>query len=307
MLDFALLERGFIISKLRNQTNKLLKKTGIIHHHRLPTAKTLATALTEILYSCKCDVWCFPTTEEEKIAISAPGTELIISIGGDGTILRAARAVVPWGVPILGVNLGKLGFMTELNPSEAKDMIKEVISGSGWIDERTMLRVEIVGREPGYLNARSTKPLDALNDVVVSRASVSRVINVKTYLNGVPLTTYKADGVIVSTSTGSTGYCLAAGGPIVDPRVKVCVLKPIAAHLTMQAAVVVPITTVIELEVYTDRQAFLSIDGQLDIPLMSGDRVKVTGSPNMARFLRVHPVDNFYGSLEKKLRGTGIC
>ena len=153
-----------------------------------------------------CSAW-----EEEKAKPQVAGSDLILSIGGDGTILRAARAVVPHAVPIVGINLGHLGFMTELKATEALDKLPRLLGGEGWIEERTMLEAETVS---------DGKTFHVLNDVVVGRGSSARVVNIETRIDGEVLTTYRADGVIVATATGSTSYLLAAGGPILYPQAR---------------------------------------------------------------------------------------
>jgi NAD+ kinase len=154
-----------------------------------------------------------------------------------------------------------------------------------------MLQAEVAGKEPFH----------ALNDVVLGRGAISRVIYVETTIDGAPLNTYKADGVILATATGSTGYSLAAGGPILYPQSREIILNPISPHLTFANAVVLPPTAIVELKVRTDHQAMLSIDGQIDLALESGDSVKVKLSPHVARFLRVQPLTFFYSILMERL------
>lgn len=233
------------------------------------------------------------------------GTDLALSVGGDGTILRVARAVVPWETPILGVNLGRLGFMTELSAEEVMDRLPALIAGEGWIDERAMLQAELVPATEEATDDRSgvSQLLHALNDVVVGRGKIPRIIHVKAIIDGELLTTYRSDGIIVSTATGSTGYCLAAGGPILYPQSQEILLRPISAHLSMNHTLVLPPTATIELEVHTDHQAVLSIDGQVDLILKDGDKVKVWRSPHSVRLLRVHPPTFFYSTLEQRLKG----
>jgi NAD+ kinase len=145
--------------------------------------------------------------------------------------------------------------------------------------------------------------LHAVNDMVVARGAIVRVIKVEASINGQPITTYKADGVIVATATGSTGYSLAAGGPILYPQSRDLLLVPIIPHLSPAYAVVLPSTAVIQLRVTAVHQATLSIDGHINLPLSDGDMITIKHSPNAARFLRIHPETSFYSSLEQKLKG----
>jgi NAD+ kinase len=281
-----------------------LKKIGIIYNQKISAAKTLAEQLSKVLPTLNVASWLCPAGDEEKVREQVPGTDLVLSVGGDGTILRVARAVVPWETPILGINMGWLGFMTELSAEEIMDKLPALVAGEGWIDERAMLQAELFSATQKTAAKKTGVPqlLHALNDVVVGRGGIPRIIYIKTTIDGELLTTYRSDGIIVSTATGSTAYCLAAGGPILYPQAKEIVLKPISTHLSMGHALVLPPTATIELEVHTDHQAILSIDGQVDLNLKDGDKVKVRCSPHSVRLLRVHP-PTFYSSLEQKLSG----
>ncbi len=239
----------------------------------------------------EASVWLCSAWEEERARVQIEGTDLLLSIGGDGTILRSARAALGWSVPIVGINLGRLGFMTELERTEAREKLPVYLKGEGWIDERAMLEVELDGKGPFH----------ALNDVFIGRGAIPRVLYVDTYIDGAHLTTYKADGVIMSTATGSTGYSLAAGGPILYPQAKEIILNAISPHLTFANALVLPSTVVVELRVHTSHQAMLSIDGQVNLDLGDGDSVKVRLSPHVARFLRAQPLTFFYSTLMNRL------
>ena len=268
-----------------------MKRIGILYHPKIAMAKAFAEELAAFLPSLNAVVWLCPAWDEEDAKTQVESTELILSIGGDGTILRVARAIAPKSIPIVGINLGRLGFMTELNVDEARDRLAALLAGEGWVDERAMLQAKLAGKQP----------FRALNEVVIGRGAVSRVIYVETSIDGAPLTTYKADGVILATATGSTGHSLAAGGPILYPQSREIIINPISPHLTFSNAIVLPTTSIIELKVRTDHQAMLSIDGQINLALESGDTVKVNLSPHVARFLRMQPPTFFYGTLMERL------
>ena len=277
-----------------------MKKVGIAYHPWISAAETLARRLDQFLPSLKVTSWICSSWDEEKIKAYLDETDLVLSIGGDGTILRLSRAVAPREIPILGVNLGHLGFMTELRADAIMDRLPSIIGGEGWIDKRAMLEIDL----PPFIREESDHEfLSALNDVVVARGAISRVVYIKTTINGELLTTYKADGVIISTATGSTGYSLACGGPILYPQAEELIIKPIAPHISVDAALVVPASAIIELEVSTDHQAIISIDGQVNFELHSGDKVRVRRAPYLARFLRIRPSTFFYSTLEERLRG----
>ncbi len=275
----------------------VMKRVGILYHPMIEAAYTLAKEIREFLSSKGVSAWLCSAWEGEQARAQVAGTDLILSIGGDGTILRAAQAVVPGLTPITGINLGKLGFMTELSADEALDKLSALLEGEGWIDERAMLEAE--------LSATDKKPriFYALNDVVVARGAIARMVNVEASIDGEPLTTYRADGVILATATGSTGYSLAAGGPILNPRTKEFLLLPILPHLSLAYTLVLPVTAVVTLRITTAHQATLSIDGHINLPLTSGAIITVKRSSNIGRFLRIHPETSFYSSLEQRLKG----
>ncbi len=264
------------------------------------TAQALAKKLEEFLVSRGLSVWRRSAWEGETAKAQVNGTDLILCIGGDGTILRAVQIVVPEPTLITGINLGKLGFMTELSVDEAMGKLPALLAGEGWIDERFLL--EAVLSLPDE-NHEPPRMFYALNDVVMARGAVARVIYVEASIDGETLTTYKADGVIVATATGSTGYSLAAGGPILHPQAKDFLLLPISAHLSSAYTLVLPSIAVVKLRISTAHQATLSIDGHINLPLFSGAIITVKHSPNMARFLRIHPENSFYSSLEQRLKG----
>jgi NAD+ kinase len=208
--------------------------------------------------------------------------------------------VVPGSTPITGVNLGNLGFMTELSVDEAETKLAAIIGGEGWIDQRSLLEARL-SPPPG--NGRQPREFFALNDVVLARGEVARVIYVEATVDGSPLTAYKADGVIVATATGSTGYSLSAGGPVLYPQSGDMLLLPIVPHLSPVYPLVLPPATMIKLRLRSTYPATLSVDGHINLPLSSGAEITITHSRHTVRFLRVHPAASFFRSLERKLKG----
>ncbi len=276
-----------------------MKKVGILYHPMIDAAYSLATKLEQFLRSSGVSVWLCSAWEGDAARAQVNDTDLVLSIGGDGTILRAAQAVVPGLTPITGINMGKLGFMTEISVDEAEARLAPLLAGEGWIDERCLLEAELFPAEEG------NKPptFYALNDVVIARGPVARVIYVEATVDGEPLTTYKADGVIVATATGSTGYSLAAGGPILHPQASEFLLLPILPHLSSSYTLVLPPASVVKLVTTAAHPAALNIDGHISLSLPSSAVVTVKRSSNVVRFLRIHPETSFYSSLEKKLKG----
>lgn len=277
-----------------------MKRIGILYHPMIKAARTLAEELKNFLAARGVSVWLCSAWEGEKAKSQLDDTHLILTVGGDGTILRAAQIAVSarTPVPITGVNLGRLGFMTELSAEEAEDKLPALLEGKGWLDERAMLEAEL-----GAAGSEPPRTFYALNDVVVARGAIARVVYVEASINNEPLTTYKADGVIVATATGSTGYSLSAGGPILHPQAKEFLLSPILPHLSLAYTLALPATAVVKLRLTTAHQAGLSIDGHINLSLESGAVITVKHSSNTGRFLRIHPEAAFYSSLEQKLEG----
>ncbi|MFC2002592.1 NAD(+)/NADH kinase [Chloroflexota bacterium] len=277
-----------------------MQRIGILYHPLNEAAYTLAEEIKQFLTSRGISAWLCSAWEGEKAKAQVNGTELILSIGGDGTILRAAQVVVLTQIPITGINLGKLGFLTELGADEVMTKLPALIAREGWIDERAMLEAELVPTDPEHEPPRK---FYALNDIVMARGAIARVVNIEANIDGEPLTTYRADGVIVATATGSTGYSLAAGGPILHPQGKEFLLLPILPHLSPAYTLVLPSTAIVRLRLSTLHQATLSIDGNINLPLNGGATITIKHSAKTTHFLRIHPKTSFYGALEQRLKG----
>jgi NAD+ kinase len=275
-----------------------VKKIGILYHPKVEAAQVTSSKLETTLKQQGLRLWLCSAWEPDAIAPLLPGTDLIVTVGGDGTILRAVQAVAEAGLPVVGVNLGKLGFMTELSAAEAADKLRAIIAGEGWIDERAMLEATLVSG-----NA-APRVFHALNDVVAARGTVARLIRVAAAVDGTPYTVFKADAVIAATATGSTGYSLAAGGPVVYPQSPDFLLTPVAPHLSPAFPLIVSgeSTAVLRIETYMD--ATISIDGHINETLADGDTITIRRSPRVARFLRLQPRGSFFATLEARLKGT---
>ena len=277
---------------------KAVKKIGILYHPKVQATRHKAREIETFLNNKGLSIWTCSAWDKEQACEQLTSTDLIITVGGDGTILRAAQVVISAPTPILSINMGKLGFMTELSSHEALARLPDIIDGKGWIDERAMLRAEVVTR------ANQAQVFHALNDIVVARGEIARLIRVVAGIDGQPLTTYRADGVIVATATGSTGYALAARGPVLHPQSPDLLLMPVAPHLSLTYPLVLPPTAVVTLRLDTYITATMSVDGHINLPLENGDTVTVGRSSHVARFLRLRPRESFYSSLEEKLKGN---
>lgn len=271
-----------------------LSRIGIVFHPLNETARALASDLRKELDLRGYTSWSASAWEEEDLKALIPGSDLILTAGGDGTILRTAHSVLPDRIPLMGINLGNLGFITELAPDEVKGLLPAILEGEGWDDERSVLEVQLTSRG-------ETKRFYALNDVVVSRGGIARIIQVVTTVNDAPFVTYSADGVIVATATGSTGYSLAARGPVLHPQSHDVVLLPVAPHLSFDYPLVLPGEAQISLEVKTNHQAVMNIDGFINRTLINGAQVSVKVAREQVVLRRLQPRDYFYRTLPLRL------
>ncbi|MFQ5934565.1 MAG: NAD(+)/NADH kinase [Dehalococcoidia bacterium] len=277
-------------------------KVGILYHPKLPSARALALELAQNLRESHRSAWTCSAWDEKRAVSKLEGCDLLLSIGGDGTVLRAARVALEDGIPILGINMGRVGFMNELSAEEARQKMPCLLSQSGRLEERAVLQTEVTPSKDGKSRpAKSTGPFYALNDVVIARGGVARVIRVETRIDEDLFTTYKADGVIIATATGSTSYSMAVGGPILYPQSRELILMPIAPHLTIGNPLVLSPEAKVELTVYSDRKAILSVDGQVDHALSDGDVVSISISSKTVKFLRFQPPGRFYSTVTQRL------
>jgi len=224
------------------------------------------------------------------------GTDLALVAGGDGTLLSVARAAGPRGVPILSVNFGGLGFLTELQPDELYKALARVLRGGGSIEERRMLRVRHTsGRELMSEHC-------VLNDAVVTKSALARMITLDVRVDDDEVATCTSDGLILATPTGSTAYNLSAGGPILDPRVEAFVVTPICPHTMTYRPLVVPATVRVDVVLRSASEAaYLTLDGQVGFPLRAGDLISVDGNALPVRLVRVAE-RGYFEVLRRKLR-----
>jgi len=222
----------------------------------------------------------------------ASGSDILISLGGDGTILRLARQVAEKGTPILGVNLGKLGFLAEVSVDDLDDCLAEVLRGDYFVVERMMLQAT---------TSKNSRSYFALNDIVVDKFGTSRVLDFETFVNNEYLATFTADGVILSTPTGSTAYALANGGPIVTPNNRSITISPICPHTLTARPVIVPDDSIIRIKVAAaHHKVHVTADGQDEVLLRPPTEIKVRKAPHMARLVKRRNT-SYYDTLRKKL------
>ena len=271
-----------------------MKRIGLLHHPKLPATQPMAEGMAHAAEAQGLGAWIGSTWDEDAVAAEIARLDLLVTLGGDGSILRAARMASKQGVPVLGVKMGRLGFLAELDPEQWGSALPRLLAGDYWLEKRMMLYAE-------YHRGEECRQYEALNDVVISRGSLARIVRLETHIDGSYLTTYAADGLIVSTATGSTAYALAAGGPILPPQLENILLIPIAPHLSMNRAIVLGQGDRVEVEVHTDHQAILTVDGQFEYDLQDGDWVTVQASPHRSYFVRFQDRAYFYRTLMERL------
>ncbi len=225
--------------------------------------------------------------------------DLIIVFGGDGTILGVARLVGRKHIPILGVNIGGLGFITEINKDEIFQAVESVLSGKCTIEERIMLNARV------YKNGERTSDFLVLNDVVINKGALARIIDLETYVNKNYLTTFKSDGLIISSPTGSTAYSLSAGGPILYPTLDCIILTPICPHTLTNRPIVLPASFIIEVMLASESEdVYLTLDGQSGFSLKKDDRVEIMKSECKTQFL-IPSGRDYFQVIRKKLKWGG--
>ena len=227
-------------------------------------------------------------------------SDLVISLGGDGTLCRAARDFAPYQVPLLGINFGGLGFLTEIPISRYRQGLKKILAEDYRTEKRLMLETNLIR------NKEKIEICLALNDVVISKRGIPRIINLKTFVGGEFITTYSADGLVISTPTGSTAYSLSAGGPVVHPNLGVVILSPICAHTLAVRPLIISETDEIDVLVEpSSAKTLLTIDGQVVYDLEEEDIIRVKKAPCQATLIRLKE-KFFFRMLQTKLGWTGI-
>ncbi len=228
--------------------------------------------------------------------------DLMVVVGGDGTILRAVRELKDFSIPILSINRGAIGFLAELTVEEAPLLLPPFLHGEGVVEERSLLLITAFHRDgEEFVHSH------VLNEAVISQGSIARLMDLRATVNGEDLTVFRADGLIIATPTGSTAYSLAAGGPVVHPGLTATILTPINSHAFAQKPIVIPNEQEVEVEVmskpnkFEDIEVSLTLDGQVFNVLQRHDRVRVSRHPDTVKFLRRRQ-ETFYATLRKKLK-----
>jgi NAD+ kinase len=267
-----------------------VKRAGVVLHAGRPEAATTARALVETLASRGVTVWALPA-DAKRIDLPAVNSatalpedlDLVFVFGGDGTLLRAAEAVGRSGVPLLGVNFGHLGFLSELERSELDEGLKRLLDNGFSIEERLVLDVEI--QHEGRVER-----LRVLNDIIVAKVTTGRAIRLAVSIGGEPLVAWAADGIIVATATGSTAYSFSAGGPVVSPQIDCMVVTPVSPHGLFARSVIVPPEEEVVLDLMGELDpASLSADGFPAISISPGAQIRLRASKDRIRLAKLEP------------------
>jgi NAD+ kinase len=277
---------------------------GLVVHHDRAEAVAAARELHDWLVAGGHEVR-LPAVDAERAGLDwlgvgedtfAKGLDIAVSLGGDGCMLRAVQLVAADGVAVLGVNLGRLGYLTEVEPGGLHDAIVRFVAGEYRIEERMLLEITIErsGSDP-------SQPVLALNDAVIGKTVAGHTVRVEVTIDGQPFTPYAADGVIVATPTGSTAYNLSARGPIVAPTHRALLLTPVSPHMLFDRSLVLEPTTTLRLTVGEPGIAALAIDGRDAGELVPGDAIVCTASPHQARLVLLAARD-FHRILKAKFR-----
>jgi NAD+ kinase len=241
--------------------------------------------------------WQAPSGDMEALVRELPPTDALVVLGGDGTFLRAVRAIAEVDVPILGVNLGKVGFLSKAEGGELDAVLEKIIAGRFTIDERMAIEGRILRDGRAIHDTRHV----ALNDIVVARGALARVCRLDVAIDDTHLATFIADGLVISSPTGSTGYSFSAGGPILDPISRNLVVTPIAAYLSAIRSVVVSPEQVIRCTVVDAVEALVSVDGREDIEVKVGDVVEVSAVERPIRLIAPEGSQPFWDLLRHKV------
>jgi NAD+ kinase len=272
-----------------------MNRIGILRHPKIAEAEPLADQICAWLQEKGVDAWVEVTWETADVKNQLAETDMLIVLGGDGSLLRAARLGMPYRIPVLGINMGRVGFLTEAQLDDWQVRLERVLQGDYWLEKRLMAHATL------WRDGRSLNQFIALNDVVMGRGAQARVLRLELCVDGDVVTTYTADALIVATPTGSTAYSMAAGGPLLPPQLQNFVVVPVAAHLSLDRALVLHEEAEISIRVEMDHEAMLTADGQQVVSLVDGDRVIITKHDEHATFVRVDNAGYFYRRLLQRL------
>ena len=275
-----------------------LKRIGILGHPLRPYTEPVGNRIAATLQARGLETWHLNEWVEETASTAVQDSDMVIAIGGDGAMFRAARVCAPYDVPVLGLNMGRLGFLTEVaSPDDWDDCLEALLAGQYWLERRMMISARI--------NHNRHAPISniALNDVVISGSGAGSMVQLDTYIDGNWATTYNCDGLIIATPTGSTAYALAAGGPILPPDLANILIVPVSPHLSMDRPIVLSEGSQVAVRLSADNrhETLVTVDGARLAHLREDAIIYVTASEHSSRFVRLRERNYFYRSLLDRL------
>jgi len=294
---------------MATKRKKIFKKIGLVAKTHGSGASAVVRRLARWIDSRRAQTCILEEHTARFISSKKPGVsredlvrraDLVVVIGGDGTLLSMARVAAGRRTFLLGINLGSLGFLTAVPLSQQRRRLDAVFNGHYTIDRRMMLTARLSRR------GRRLQELSLLNDIVINKSALARIIDLKIRVDGQAITTYKADGLILSTPTGSTAYSMSAGGPIVYPNLQAIVITPICPHTLTNRPLVLPETSRVEVRLETPNEdVYLTLDGQVGIPLHGGDVLTVRRTPGWLHLVQPEGSSGFFEVLRRKLKWGG--
>jgi NAD+ kinase len=280
----------------------MIEAVGIILNYRKKQPVLMGKQLVEKFKEKGIKVYA-PQKDADALNIGGPyltpeeghKVHCVLTLGGDGTILRAARYFASQNIPLLGINMGTLGFLTEVEVSEIDNALEKLRAGSYWIENRMMIQAEVKRQ------GETIKQFSALNDFVINKGPLARLITLEIIVGEEYVTTYKADGVIISSPTGSTAYSLSAGGPIVYPELEVTILTPICPHTLGARPIVLPSYKTVQVRIVNQAESMLTIDGQNGFPLEKEDEIIIAKAEHNVKMIRIKE-KRFFSVLRQKIK-----
>ena len=284
-----------VASKTREKNLTDIKRIGVLAHPSRPDTHPVAREIASTLCGRGIDHWVHTVWDEDSVKQDVAAADIVMAIGGDGAMLRAGRVCAEHGVPVLGVNMGWLGFLTEIEkPEDCPAGLDQLLAGDYWIEKRMMLQATLLEDRTEVVGSYR-----ALNDMVISGSVFGRMVQIAAYIDKHWATTYNADALIVSTPTGSSAYALATGGPILPPELRNILLVPMAPHLSMERPIVLSRGAVVDIEPTRENRhpVVLTVDGTVAAELHENQHICITSAEPESRFVRLRDRNYFYRSL----------
>ncbi len=276
-----------------------IKRIGVLAHPSRPDTHPVARDIAATLCQRDIEHWVYSNWDEGSVARDVACSDVVMAIGGDGAMLRAARVCAEHNVPVLGVNMGWLGFLTEIQePDDCEAGLDKLLAGEYWIERRMMLQATLLEERRRIVGCYR-----ALNDVVISGSVFGRMVQIAAYIDKHWATTYNADALILSTPTGSTAYALATGGPILPPELRNILMLPMAPHLSMDRPIVLARGAAVDIEPTPGNRhaVVLTVDGKVEAELGQNQHVCITSAEPVSQFVRLRERNYFYRSLLDRL------